>query len=76
MATSGRHRPHETTNRYACQFEQAFVDSCGAECFYNREGLWYYAGSYQAFQLEDLTLKEWAELPTEVWKWYKASLLH
>lgn len=45
-----------------------------AECFYNREGLWYYAGSYQAFQLEDLTLKEWAELPTEVWNWYEASL--
>lgn len=35
------------------------------ECFYNREGLWYYAGSYQAFQLEDLSLKEWAELPAE-----------
>jgi len=43
-----------------------------AECFYNREGLWYYAGSYQAFQLEDLTLKEWTELPAEVWKWYGA----
>lgn len=36
------------------------------ECFYSREGLWYYAGSYQAFQLEDLTAKEWAQLPTEV----------
>ncbi|KXN91932.1 hypothetical protein AN958_11317, partial [Leucoagaricus sp. SymC.cos] len=35
------------------------------ECFYNREGLWYYAGSYQAFRLEDLTLKEWAELSGE-----------
>ncbi|KAJ3564945.1 hypothetical protein NP233_g7954 [Leucocoprinus birnbaumii] len=35
------------------------------ECFYNREGLWYYAGLYQAFRLEDLSLKEWAELPTE-----------
>ncbi|KAF9441637.1 hypothetical protein P691DRAFT_470890 [Macrolepiota fuliginosa MF-IS2] len=35
------------------------------ECFYNREGLWYYAGSYQAFRLEDLAVKEWAELPTE-----------
>ncbi|KAJ3569995.1 hypothetical protein NP233_g4688 [Leucocoprinus birnbaumii] len=35
------------------------------ECFYNREGLWYYAGLYQAFWLEDLSLKEWVELPTE-----------
>ncbi|EKM81270.1 hypothetical protein AGABI1DRAFT_72163 [Agaricus bisporus var. burnettii JB137-S8] len=35
------------------------------ECFYNREGLWYYAGSYQAFRLEDLTTKEWAQLATE-----------
>lgn len=35
------------------------------ECFYNNEGTWYYAGSYKAFQLDDVTTREWAELSTE-----------
>ncbi|TFK35506.1 hypothetical protein BDQ12DRAFT_611780, partial [Crucibulum laeve] len=35
------------------------------ECFYNKEGLWYYAGSYQGFRMDDLTLKEWQELSLE-----------
>lgn len=46
---------------FASCFDAYFI-----ECFYNREGLWYYAGSYQGFRLEDLTVKEWAQLPTEV----------
>lgn len=36
------------------------------ECFFNKDGTWYYAGVYKAFRLEDLTTQEWAELPTEV----------
>ena len=37
-----------------------------AECFYNRDGKWYYAGIYKAFQLDDLTTKEWEALSSEV----------
>jgi hypothetical protein len=37
-----------------------------AECFYNKDGKWYYAGIYKAFQLEDLTTKEWEALSNEV----------
>ncbi|KAJ3506110.1 hypothetical protein NLJ89_g7053 [Agrocybe chaxingu] len=35
------------------------------ECFYNREGLWYYAGSYRAFKMDELSPIEWAQLSTE-----------
>jgi hypothetical protein len=66
MATDRRYRAHEAAHRYLCRFGKALTDTLVTECFYNREGLWYYAGSYQAFRLEDLTLKEWTELPAEV----------
>ncbi|KAG6811809.1 hypothetical protein H0H92_005732 [Tricholoma furcatifolium] len=36
------------------------------ECFYHKDGRWYYAGIYTAFRLADLTTKEWDALPTEV----------
>ncbi|KAK7036006.1 hypothetical protein R3P38DRAFT_3263460 [Favolaschia claudopus] len=35
------------------------------ECFYNKNGNWYYAGVYRAFRLDDLTTKEWEALSTE-----------
>ncbi|KAJ7765691.1 hypothetical protein B0H16DRAFT_1309933, partial [Mycena metata] len=35
------------------------------ECFYNKDGNWYYAGVYRAFRLEDLTTKEWEALSNE-----------
>ncbi|KAG9318069.1 hypothetical protein JVU11DRAFT_133 [Chiua virens] len=35
------------------------------ECFYNRDGRWYYAGTYKAFQIDDLTVQEWETLSTE-----------
>ncbi|KAF7972252.1 hypothetical protein HWV62_18564 [Athelia sp. TMB] len=35
------------------------------ECFYNKDGKWYYAGIYTAFRLEDLTIKEWEALSDE-----------
>ncbi|KAF9460871.1 hypothetical protein BDZ94DRAFT_1168774, partial [Collybia nuda] len=34
-------------------------------CFYNKDGTWYYAGIYKAFLMDNLNVKEWAELPTE-----------
>ncbi|KAG6830254.1 hypothetical protein H0H87_008743 [Tephrocybe sp. NHM501043] len=36
------------------------------ECFFNKDGIWYYAGVYTAFRLADLTTKEWAALSPEV----------
>jgi len=36
------------------------------ECFYHKDGMWYYAGSYKAFRLDDLSIKEWAQLSSEV----------
>ncbi|KAF8895756.1 hypothetical protein CPB85DRAFT_210335 [Mucidula mucida] len=35
------------------------------ECFYNRDGAWYYAGVYKAFRMDDLTVKEWEALSNE-----------
>ncbi|KAJ3720285.1 hypothetical protein DFJ43DRAFT_1095921 [Lentinula guzmanii] len=35
------------------------------ECFYNKDGVWYYAGVYKAFRLDDLTVKEWEALSNE-----------
>lgn len=37
-----------------------------SECFYNRDGAWYYAGVYKAFRMDDLTVKEWEALSNEV----------
>lgn len=37
-----------------------------SECFYNKDGVWYYAGSYKAFMLDYLSVKEWEQLPAEV----------
>ncbi|PPQ91789.1 hypothetical protein CVT25_000434 [Psilocybe cyanescens] len=39
--------------------------TCPEECFYNKEGVWYYAGSYKAFRLDNLSNKEWMQLPSE-----------
>ncbi|KAI0004967.1 hypothetical protein BJV74DRAFT_316307 [Russula compacta] len=35
------------------------------ECFYNKDGKWYYAGVYKAIRLDDLTTKEFEQLSTE-----------
>ncbi|KAJ3782603.1 hypothetical protein GGU10DRAFT_407786 [Lentinula aff. detonsa] len=35
------------------------------ECFYSRDGVFYYAGVYKAFRLDDLTVKEWEALSNE-----------
>ncbi|KLO19613.1 hypothetical protein SCHPADRAFT_817820 [Schizopora paradoxa] len=35
------------------------------ECFYNKEGKWYYAGQYIAMRLADLNVKEWDALDAE-----------
>ena len=36
------------------------------ECFYNNDGIWYYAGSYKAFHLDNVSTKEWEQLSQEV----------
>ncbi|KAJ3859204.1 hypothetical protein EV359DRAFT_4739, partial [Lentinula novae-zelandiae] len=36
-----------------------------AECFYNKDGVWFYAGVYKAFRLDDLTVIEWEALSSE-----------
>ncbi|KAI6105278.1 hypothetical protein EDD16DRAFT_1633121, partial [Pisolithus croceorrhizus] len=35
------------------------------ECFYYKDGKWYYAGTYRAFRMDDLTIQEWELLSTE-----------
>ncbi|TFK45525.1 hypothetical protein OE88DRAFT_1740212 [Heliocybe sulcata] len=35
------------------------------ECFYNKDGKWYYAGVYRALCLPDLTIEEWENLSQE-----------
>ncbi|KAI0085939.1 hypothetical protein BDY19DRAFT_386390 [Irpex rosettiformis] len=34
------------------------------ECFYTKDGKWYYAGVYKTFRLRDVTPEEWTQLPT------------
>ncbi|KAG5340440.1 hypothetical protein C0989_001583 [Termitomyces sp. Mn162] len=60
-----------TNPRVATAHRWSPVDIIGrmnkpTECFFNKDGTWYYAGVYTAFRLADLTTKEWAALPTEV----------
>ncbi|KIL68470.1 hypothetical protein M378DRAFT_21972 [Amanita muscaria Koide BX008] len=35
------------------------------ECFFSKDGAWYYAGIYKGFAMDDLTAKEWAHLSPE-----------
>ncbi|KAH7890074.1 hypothetical protein F5I97DRAFT_1965178 [Phlebopus sp. FC_14] len=35
------------------------------DCFYNKDGKWYYAGTYKAFRMDDLTVQEWEVLSNE-----------
>lgn len=44
----------------------ALMNNVIAECFYNKDGVWYYAGTYEAFMMDVLSVKEWAQLPAEV----------
>ncbi|KIP07513.1 hypothetical protein PHLGIDRAFT_416150 [Phlebiopsis gigantea 11061_1 CR5-6] len=36
-----------------------------SECFFNKDGKWYYAGVYRTFKLKDITPQEWIKLPVE-----------
>ncbi|KAH9483526.1 hypothetical protein JR316_0002994 [Psilocybe cubensis] len=59
-----------TNPRIATAHRWAPMDVIGrmskpTECFYNKEGVWYYAGSYKAFRLDNLSTKEWMQLPSE-----------
>ncbi|KAJ6630320.1 hypothetical protein B0H10DRAFT_2349520 [Mycena sp. CBHHK59/15] len=59
-----------TNPRVATAHRWSMVDvmarmSKPTECFYNKDGNWYYAGVYKAFRLEDLTAKEWEALSNE-----------
>lgn len=58
--------PRVTT---AHQWTAADIDSKldkPTECFYNKDGKWYYAGVYKAFWLDQLSTHEWDALSTEV----------
>ncbi|KAG6876599.1 hypothetical protein C0992_012307 [Termitomyces sp. T32_za158] len=60
-----------TNPRVATAHRWSLVDVIGrmnkpTECFFNKDGTWYYAGVYTAFRLADLTTKEWTALPAEV----------
>ncbi|KAF8874777.1 hypothetical protein CPB84DRAFT_1629999, partial [Gymnopilus junonius] len=59
-----------TNPRISTAHRWAPVDVIGrmnkpTECFFNKEGLWYYAGSYKAFRLDTLSTKEWMQLSPE-----------
>ncbi|KAF9481346.1 hypothetical protein BDN70DRAFT_855397 [Pholiota conissans] len=59
-----------TNPKVATAHRWSAVDPIGrmikpTECFYHKEGIWYYAGSYKAFKMDILTTKEWSQLPAE-----------
>ncbi|KIJ17031.1 hypothetical protein PAXINDRAFT_74045, partial [Paxillus involutus ATCC 200175] len=59
-----------TNPRVATAHRWLAVDVIGqmsspTECFYNKDGKWYYAGTYKAFRMDDLTTQEWEALSTE-----------
>ncbi|KAI0307209.1 hypothetical protein B0F90DRAFT_1622036 [Multifurca ochricompacta] len=41
------------------------LDKPAAECFYNKDGKWYYAGVYKTIRLEDLKSREFEQLSNE-----------
>ncbi|KAF9228839.1 hypothetical protein BS17DRAFT_212981 [Gyrodon lividus] len=59
-----------TNPRVATAHRWSAVDVIGqmsdpTECFYNKDGKWYYAGTYEGFRMDDLTVQEWEALSTE-----------
>ncbi|KAG8217088.1 hypothetical protein J3R82DRAFT_5115 [Butyriboletus roseoflavus] len=59
-----------TNPRVATAHRWTTVDVIGqmnepTECFYNKDGKWYYAGTYKAFRMDDLTIHEWEALSIE-----------
>lgn len=65
----GRHRfSYEQTNREVILSLSSLLAYWlrTIEFFFNKDGTWYYAGVYKAFVMDDLTVKEWANLPPEV----------
>ncbi|KAI0268312.1 hypothetical protein BC834DRAFT_686467 [Gloeopeniophorella convolvens] len=55
------------TGAHACLSRSGpFIDPrFHVECFYNKDGKWYYAGVYKAIRLDDLTPKEFEQMSTE-----------
>lgn len=45
------------------------------ECFYTENGRCYYAGTYKAFRLEDIGVKEWEALSQDVWRLHTTLVL-
>ena len=43
-----------------------YITHGSLECFFSKDGKYYYAGRYKAFRLDDLTTKEWEALSNEV----------
>jgi len=58
---------NKPTGIFLFVFQARFGNQIGfEECFYNKDGKWYYAGIYKGFRLEDLSTKEWDALSNEV----------
>ncbi|OSD02134.1 hypothetical protein PYCCODRAFT_443491 [Trametes coccinea BRFM310] len=53
-----------TAHRWSAVDLSARLDK-PTECFFNKDGKWYYAGVYKSFRLEDLCTQEWECLSTE-----------
>ncbi|RPD55702.1 hypothetical protein L227DRAFT_656739 [Lentinus tigrinus ALCF2SS1-6] len=53
-----------TAHRWTAVDIDATLDA-NTECFFNKDGKWYYAGIYKSFRLEDLCTQEWECLSTE-----------
>ncbi|KAI9069472.1 hypothetical protein FKP32DRAFT_1682906 [Trametes sanguinea] len=53
-----------TAHRWSAVDISAKLDK-PTECFFNKDGKWYYAGVYKSFRLEDLCTQEWECLSTE-----------
>ncbi|KAL7282894.1 hypothetical protein ACG7TL_002309 [Trametes sanguinea] len=53
-----------TAHRWSAVDLSARLDK-PTECFFNKDGKWYYAGVYKSFRLEDLCTQEWECLSAE-----------
>ncbi|KAI0781526.1 hypothetical protein BD413DRAFT_506005 [Trametes elegans] len=53
------------TGRLASNRRDSLSRHICVECFFNKDGNWYYAGVYMSFRLEDLCTQEWECLSTE-----------
>lgn len=66
MECRGRDWTNVKANRCVLNWYTNSLLKIAIECFYNNDGIWYYAGSYKSCLIDVISTQEWEQLSSEV----------